>query len=782
MLLLLVTAACAYLYHNLDTLVQRQVRASLGEFGVYDYRVTGPRLGAGRFTAAGLTLRGNYNGLDYDLVLDNLAIHYDWRILLTRKLRLVSLAGLEARAAGTLDLPADEATPGTRTLDIAGMTPRELLAGLPTRALEIDRLRLEYRAAEEALIVSSGHLRYGEALDISVNTDLSGANLAASLRAADGSSPLLLDIALAEGRIPLATIRGQLATPARNTLAWRINADWQHGPLLQWATGLAASLGTPLPAVVAEGDGALVASIRHPGLLRFGPAPPWQQENWQQLTAIEAEARLTGNVAQLDLPGLAGLQAAELDLTLSLSDGVARLEVAPLAVSADLGAPLVTIPAETRRWLGWAASVPLHWQSTAPLQFGFDGVQSTLQLPAASLRLGNDQSRLALQQLELHAAVAGSPREAGTRLRARFDARLGKQQLPELDLSLRQEGPLEDARVNLELEATAGKLGAQVGGTLNLPLGKGGLDLALRSDDLADLPEALLPALRGLGLLGADLALEAGTLSLASRLENTGQAWQQTSLLAVQEVSGQYGEYRFDGLSLQGAVTGGSGLRTTRPLSLSLARLNVGFDITDITARAGIPRESPAAAPALSLDAFSADLFGGRVFLPGTGYWDFGAASNSLTLRAEGWQLGQIVALQQSEDIQARGVLEGELPVTLADGRLSIDKGYLRALPPGGTIRYIANDASRALGRNSKELELALNLLSDFRYEVLSSDVELDQSGNLLLGLSLSGHNPTQYEGRKVNFNINLEQNLDPLLQSLRLSGKLTGEIENRLK
>ena len=151
-------------------------------------------------------------------------------------------------------------------------------------------------------------------------------------------------------------------------------------------------------------------------------------------------------------------------------------------------------------------------------------------------------------------------------------------------------------------------------------------------------------------------------------------------------------------------------------------------------------------------------------------------------LSAKRWQLAQIVALQQSEDIQAQGILEGRLPVTLAAGRITIDKGYLRALPPGGTIRYLANDASRALGGNSRELALALELLSDFRYEVLSSDVELDSDGNLLLGLSLAGHNPGQYEGRAVNFNINLEQNLDPLLQSLRLSGKLTEEIENRVR
>ena len=74
-----------------------------------------------------------------------------------------------------------------------------------------------------------------------------------------------------------------------------------------------------------------------------------------------------------------------------------------------------------------------------------------------------------------------------------------------------------------------------------------------------------------------------------------------------------------------------------------------------------------------------------------------------------------------------------------------------------------------------------MGLLEDFRYEVLRSDVDLDSRGNLLLGLSLEGSNPARYDGRAVRFNINLEQNLDPLLQSLRLSDSLVEKVERRV-
>ena len=82
----------------------------------------------------------------------------------------------------------------------------------------------------------------------------------------------------------------------------------------------------------------------------------------------------------------------------------------------------------------------------------------------------------------------------------------------------------------------------------------------------------------------------------------------------------------------------------------------------------------------------------------------------------------------------------------------------------------------------NKELALAVELLRNFTYDILRSDVALDESGNLALGLSIAGSNPDYSGGREVKFNINLEQNIDPLLQSLQLSDKLIEELERKSK
>lgn len=113
---------------------------------------------------------------------------------------------------------------------------------------------------------------------------------------------------------------------------------------------------------------------------------------------------------------------------------------------------------------------------------------------------------------------------------------------------------------------------------------------------------------------------------------------------------------------------------------------------------------------------------------------------------------------------------------------MSIENGYLRALPPGGHIRYRANENTVAMANTNPELALALDLLSDFQYQHLNSEVQLDTAGDLLLALSLEGNNPALHEGQAIRFNINVEQNLDPLLQSLRIGDNLEQRIEGGLR
>ena len=77
--------------------------------------------------------------------------------------------------------------------------------------------------------------------------------------------------------------------------------------------------------------------------------------------------------------------------------------------------------------------------------------------------------------------------------------------------------------------------------------------------------------------------------------------------------------------------------------------------------------------------------------------------------------------------------------------------------------------------------ELA-GVLEDFHYTVLSSQVDYGENGNMILGLRLQGSNPDFQQGRQVNLNVTLEENIPALLASLQLSGKVSEIIQQRVQ
>jgi len=735
LVLLLLIAAAAWVYRNLDAILERQVRQALLDYGVTDYRLDAPRLSRRAFTARMLWVRGTYGGHGYEITLDAPAVRYDWRILLTRRARSISLSGLDIAVNGTGPTSGQEPDTGPIVLAMGGLLPRELLAALPADTLEIGDLHVAYRAPELPDIDITGQVRYGERLDALLQGVLAGGHLAVDMNSGADPASLSAHVTLARDDGTVAHASAELQPLDGDLWEWHLRGDTDLAALLAWLRSVAATTSilpaTALPeGLVLAGRGEFDARVRHPDHLLVDTG-----RGLAAFPALEASLHVVTGLEQLDYPGVVSGVAGSVDATAGLEQGKLRLVVAPTRLSGQLAAGL---PADT----------------------GF-----------------------ALEDLALEATLTpGEPAVLDTRLGTKLDLRLHKQKLPRLAFELTQRGTLRQSALAAGLSDAGGTLDASLTGTLDLVAGRGEVDLGVRSGDLKGLTGAIPPSL---GITPAGLKIESGAFTLDSRIATPGYdpaGWTQASELSVTGVSGLYRDYRFDALSLNAGWKGIREWQTVRPLSLSLGHLDMGFAISDIAARASLPRPTPINRPAVSLEAFSAHLFGGEASLAEPVAWDFGAAGNTLTLRARQWQLAQIVAVQQNEDIRAQGVLEGELPLAVTDGRIVIKQGYLRALPPGGRIQYLANDASRALGANSGELDLALRLLSDFRYEVLSSTVALDPSGTLLLGLSLAGHNPGQYEGRKVNFNINLEQNLDPLLQSLRLSGKLTDRIEDRLR
>jgi hypothetical protein len=439
-----------------------------------------------------------------------------------------------------------------------------------------------------------------------------------------------------------------------------------------------------------------------------------------------------------------------------------------------------------QRWLGWKDAVPLRFIAAEPVTaFYQPGHNWSVAVPRCALSLGIKPSEIRLHNTGIAVRGQGdNPWSVHSAVETALTLRLKDQLFPELQLMLQQSGNRQESIFTLHGADSQENIDTELQAALNPLTGEGKIKLDATIKDLAALSKEILSRLRALKLIGPELDLRTGAFALATTITSKRydwRSWRQQSQASLTNVSGSVSGYRFEGLSLNAHWLGITHWKTQKPLHLKLANLVPGFTVSNIDLLISLPDATPVARPRLRLDALSAEMFDGRVEIAQPLWWDFSATRNHITLWAHDWQLSELVALQPNADIQATGTLEGKLPLTVDSGRGILSGGYLRALPPGGSIRYRPNAQALALSDNNDELTLALSLLRDFQYQVLGADVQLDKAGNLQLGLSLSGSNPTQYDGQAVNFNINVEQNLDRLLQSLRLSDNVTSQIEKKI-
>jgi hypothetical protein len=789
LVLLVLAGAGLYLYQNLPALLRQQARDYLRQYGVQHVEYTRLQISSTELRINDLSLRGRYGNIMYDAQIPSAQLHYSWRVVLGEKIQSVTLSHLDL----AIEQGIDGGEPEPDSLNIEELLPQHLIALMPVQFLEIQHWNLDYRSPNLPDLSASGNLRIDEQLDLQLTTDLFDRNVAVALHAPAGTDAAALELAIAlrEGQSDIATVSAQLRRTAKKEWTWECQGQLQYAPLLAWlrqpAITQLAALQDPLPETLQlQGESTFTALLLHPNVLHLTVAPGTEKTLLQQL---QGELHLVNRIQRFDLPGSIEDLHGELTVDGIVAGGEVKATVQPFALSGDLASQSLSLPQDTLHWLGWGQTMPIALETKEKLAIDVS-VQGSWSVVThdAVMDLGDTTSRLSLTGLKLVATGSGDkPRSTQVQLSTSLLSRLRNQQLPQLELVVQQHGTAEQSDIYLQLKELAQGLHAVavIEGKMNIVTGAADYHLGVDLRDLANLSATAMPLLRQFELLKNAVEIDSGSLHLDTSVKSRDYhlaTWEQQSIFSLQGVSGSVDEYRFSELALAADWSGVTQWRTRKPVVLSVAKLMVGFEITAIKAQLSLPSATPIISPIVRIDSFSAGLFGGQLFLPGAQPWDFAASSNQLTLRAKDWQLADIVALQKNEDIQAQGILEGELPLEITDGRIIIDNGFLRALPPGGTIRYMANDASRALASRNPELGMVLDLLSDFQYQVLSSEVHLDKAGNLLLGLSLAGSNPARYNGQPINFNINVEQNLDPLLQSLRLSDNLVRRIEGRVK
>ena len=145
----------------------------------------------------------------------------------------------------------------------------------------------------------------------------------------------------------------------------------------------------------------------------------------------------------------------------------------------------------------------------------------------------------------------------------------------------------------------------------------------------------------------------------------------------------------------------------------------------------------------------------------------------------EGLQLDRLLQLEQQQGLAGTGVLDGSVPVTLNGTTITIQDGRVAVRPPGGVIRVAPREETRRMLVAAKpEMELVLRALENFRYDALRAVVNYQEDGTLSLETRLEGKNPDMKESPPIHFNLNVEENIPALLQSVQVVRHIERQLE----
>ncbi len=292
--------------------------------------------------------------------------------------------------------------------------------------------------------------------------------------------------------------------------------------------------------------------------------------------------------------------------------------------------------------------------------------------------------------------------------------------------------------------------------------------------------QPLAESLRTLGTpLPGELQLLSGSASLAGEARWNSGLESLDAGISLKNSGGRFGKAWFSGLessfdiALYPAISGES-----RRFSVQV--IDLGVPITNLTGRISLAT-ADGKKPVITIRDLKAGMLdgsvrGNRIEI------DLNRRSNSFMLAFSDISLAEVVRLQQFEDIDAIGKLSGTLPITVGPAGLSVTKGQASAKAPGGYIRYRPKDGGELFGSSSMETEMLLKALDDYQYEELDAAMAYKPDGQLTMQLQMKGRSPGLHATRPLHLNLNLDQNILSLIESLRAVDGLNDRIDRAVK
>ena len=118
--------------------------------------------------------------------------------------------------------------------------------------------------------------------------------------------------------------------------------------------------------------------------------------------------------------------------------------------------------------------------------------------------------------------------------------------------------------------------------------------------------------------------------------------------------------------------------------------------------------------------------------------------------------LEELLPLLGIYGLDGAGILDGSVPLRIADDQFMIGQGTLRAVGPG-RLRFAGPVLEKQLASRPDTAHTVSKILADFHYRKLALrlDKRAGEFGTAVL--TMEGSNPSAYDGRPFVFNIEIE-------------------------
>ena len=355
--------------------------------------------------------------------------------------------------------------------------------------------------------------------------------------------------------------------------------------------------------------------------------------------------------------------------------------------------------------------------------------------------------------------------------------------IPQINGKVSFEGKLESVMVKMLGQIPQWQVTTKARARHGLTTNRGGADWAIAPVVLS--PETLTPS-QLLSPWPYPFDVTSGEVSAKGKVNwqltpsaQEGEAfrYQGGATVEAQGLSGVFQKLLVNDVNVVGTVTKGDAWEMPELATITIKEINPGIPVRDISLRAKIS-QNPSLGLVLDIHDVTAHTLGGTIGIEALSI-DSTIRTSDFTVNIDRFQLTEILKLEQQEGLDGTGVLDGSLPVHVSMEGAEINKGTVNAQSPGGVIFFQASpETAQTLSQYNVNMDIVLEALKNFHYDVLDGQIDYDQDGRLVLHITLQGKNPEFKNGRPIHFNLQVEEDIPALLKSLQITRGIEEQIQ----